>query len=275
MVLNDLITQGLGSGIDWRQIASQAHGQGYNADQFVGAVQGMNPGLYAQGADFAPAAATGDFSDPRWKSLNDMSTAARGYFGTLSPSQIEQPPTMPQRSPMQYEGGGAGLANPYAPGMADDLTRRSENYLGRALQSIRGQSVGVGGLGGSRQGVAEAEAIKGGQDNLLGQLTGMYGGLYESDQNRGVTKRGQDMSFYSTQRGQDLTQQGMGFDMVDRAYRGGWLPVQNAGSIYGQFTGYGPQTSSAQQGGGSMGVLGGALGMAQLGNAMGWFGGGR
>ena len=97
-------------------------------------------------------------------------------------------------------GGGSGEVyspskpNPYLPQMADDLTRRSNEALGQNLQSIRGNSISAGGLGGSRQGVAEGLAISGANDNLQGNLANLYGTDNNNMQNR-------DLQRYTTDQG--------------------------------------------------------------------------
>jgi hypothetical protein len=78
--------------------------------------------------------------------------------------------------------------------MADDLTRRSNEALGQNLQSIRGNSISAGGLGGSRQGVAEGLAISGANDNLQGNLANLYGTDNNNMQNR-------DLQRYTTDQG--------------------------------------------------------------------------
>lgn len=161
--------------------------------------------------------------------------------------------------------------NPWAASMGNDIQRRSNQALQEGLAGIRSNFVGSGGLGGDRQGIAEGVAIRGSMDNLQGNLANLFGGLYESDQNRGVTTRGQDMGFYTQQRGQDLQSIGLGADLFSRGMQGEWMPIQNAAQAYSPFTGFGSTTNNSNQGGGWQGAVGGALGAGQYAKNMGWW----
>jgi hypothetical protein len=143
--------------------------------------------------------------------------------------------------------------NPYATGILDDMQRRHSDVIGQSLAGIRGNAVGVGGLGGSRQGVAEAQAISQGADNFAGQGFNFMGGLYEGDQNR---------------LRQDWT---LGAGMMNQGLNMPFAPLQNTANLFSPFTGFGTTTQTQQQGGGAMGAVGGALGAAQLGKNMGWW----
>src|SRR5665648_467059 len=70
---------------------------------------------------------------------------------------------------------GSSSPNPYLSQMADDMGRRSNQALGQGLQGIRSNSIGVGGMGGSRQGVAEGLAVANAGDSLQGNLANLYG----------------------------------------------------------------------------------------------------
>jgi hypothetical protein len=136
--------------------------------------------------------------------------------------------------------------NPYATGIMSDMQRRYGDLIGQQLQNVRGNSVGVGGLGGSRQGVAEAQAITQGADNFAGQGFNFMGGLYNQDQNR----LRQDWTLGAGLMGQGLDTQ--------------FKPLQSATQVYSPFSGFGTTTQNQQQGGGWQGALGGALGAAQF-----------
>jgi hypothetical protein len=162
-------------------------------------------------------------------------------------------------------------SNPFYGSMANDITRRTQQALGQSLNGIRGNAVGVGGLGGSRQGVAEGHAISGAMDNLSGQLGAMGSGMWNADQNRDLSRYQGDQSFYTAQRGQDYQGIGLGADLMSRGLQTQWTPLQNANNIYGNYSGMGQTTNSSQQGGGWGGAIGGALGAAQFGQNMGWW----
>jgi hypothetical protein len=162
-------------------------------------------------------------------------------------------------------------SNPYYSSLADDITRRTQQSLGQSLNGIRGNAVGVGGLGGSRQGVAEGQAISGAMDNLSGQLGAMGSGMWNADQNRDLQRYQGDQSFYTAQRGQDYQGIGLGADLMSRGLQTQWAPLQNANNIYGNYSGMGQTTNSSQQGGGWGGAVGGALGAGNFARQMGWW----
>jgi hypothetical protein len=143
--------------------------------------------------------------------------------------------------------------NPYATGILDDLQRRQQEMIARSLQQTKGNFVGVGGLGGSRQGIAEADAITKGADNFTGQAANFMGGLYNADQNR---------------LRQDWT---IGSGLMNQGLNAPFQPLQNASQIYSPFTGFGTTTNNTQQGGGWQGAVGGALAGASFGRNMGWW----
>lgn len=161
--------------------------------------------------------------------------------------------------------------NPYLSGMADDIGRRTQEMLGQNNLAIQGNAVGVGGLGGSRQGVAQGIAAGKSADYLQGNLSNLYGQAYNSDQNRALQQYGMDQSFYGNQRGQDLSQVGLGSGLVSQGLQTQWSPIQNATQAYSPFTGFGTTTNNQSSGGGWQGALGGALGAAQLSKNMGWW----
>jgi hypothetical protein len=143
--------------------------------------------------------------------------------------------------------------NPYATGILDDMQRRHTDVIDQSLAGIRGNAVGVGGLGGSRQGVAEAQAISQGADNFAGQGFNFMGGLYEGDQNR---------------LRQDWT---LGAGLMNQGLNTPYIPLQNTTNLFSPFTGFGTTTNSQQSGGGATGAIGGALAGASLGRELGWW----
>jgi hypothetical protein len=143
--------------------------------------------------------------------------------------------------------------NPYATGILSDMQRRNGELIDQRLQGIAGNSVGVGGLGGSRQGIAQANAISQGADNFAGQGLNFMGGLYNADQNR---------------LRQDWT---LGAGMVGQGFDTQFKPLQNAAQIYSPFNGFGTTTNNQNTGGGWQGGVGGALAGASMGRQMGWW----
>lgn len=197
-------------------------------------------------------------------------------------------------------GGGSsgGGSNPYLGGMASEIQRRSDQSLGRGLNGIRSQYSGVGGLGGSRQGVAEGLAIQGSQDSLQGNLTNLYGSDWTNQQNRNLQQQGLDNSYNLGMgnlalgnRNTDLSAVNTGFNLFNGGNTGylsqgqgvygvgntqqqaPWQVINNASGAYSPYTGYGAtNTGTSTAGGGAMGVAGGALAGNVLGRNLG-FGG--
>lgn len=189
-------------------------------------------------------------------------------------------------------GGGSGSpwSNPWMTPVANDMGRRTMQGLGQGFNMIRSNSAGVGGLGGSRQGVAEGMAMQGAFDSLQGNLANLYGADWTGQQNRNLTRYGMDQNyslgmgglenqrygmdqnFYTSQRGQDLQQVGLGAQLYGLGQQGPWGSLNNAGSIYGGIGGGNTNVTIGGQGGGWQGALGGALGGAQLGKNLGWWG---
>ena len=167
---------------------------------------------------------------------------------------------------------GSYTANPYLGQMSDDITRRTGLARDQALQGVRSNAIGLGGLGGSRQGVAEAGVINQSLDNLTGQLANLNFQDYTGQQNRNLQQYGMDQGFYTSQRGQDLAQIGLGSQLETQALQNQWYPITQAANIYGSLGGLNSSTTNtASQGGGAMGALGGMLGTAQIGSNLKWW----
>jgi hypothetical protein len=196
---------------------------------------------------------------------------------------LPAPPPAPEvTKPMPYTapaGGGAatmgygtgGGTNPYLSGMADDVTRRTNNQTQQLLTGIRGNFVGQNALGSGRQGLAEAGAISGAADNLAGNLTGMYLQDWTGQQNRNLQNDAQRNSYDLGNRQLDQSQARLGADLFTSGMSGEYDPLRNASGIYAPYTGYGTTTSNQSSGGGWQGAAGGLLGGATFARQMGWF----
>jgi hypothetical protein len=162
--------------------------------------------------------------------------------------------------------------NPYISGVLDDLQRRSNDMIGKNLQGIRGNSVGVGGLGGSRQGVAEAQAISQGTDNFTGQAANFMGGMYNQDQNRALQQYGMDQSFWQGQRGQDYAGANLGMNMLNQSQNQLWQPMQAASDIYRPYTALPSASGGSDSKNNWQSIAGGLLSGASLAGKMGLWG---
>lgn len=110
-------------------------------------------------------------------------------------------------------------SNPYINGMVGDIRNQTNDLLGDALLGIQGNSVASGGLGGSRQGIAQGTALAKGADYLSGNVANLLGGLYENEENRILQKYQADQGFYGQQRQQDIDLRGQQQDFYN-AQRG-------------------------------------------------------
>jgi hypothetical protein len=191
-----------------------------------------------------------------------------------------------------YSGGyGMGTqSSPWLDAMASELGRRTNLGLSDAFNQIRSDSVGVGGLGGDRQGIAQGVAARGAMDSLQGQLANLYGTDWTNAQNRGLQqygmdqnyalgqgglanqKYGMDQNFYTAQRGQDLNSLGLGANIYDIANKDGWTGLLNANNIFNTSAGNNTTTTGGTNaGGGWQGILGGALAGGALAGQAGWW----
>lgn len=177
--------------------------------------------------------------------------------------------------------------NPYLSQMGTVLTNRVVDNLNRnVMPGIRSNAVAAGGFGGSRQGVVEANAMKDANQTISDALTGAYFQDFTNQMNRNLAQYGQNQNFFSNQRGQDLQQLALGANLFQQGNQGWlsqgqgllglgqtqqqapWQVINNANAGLGQWSGYGT-TTSANQGGGAQGALGGAMAGGQLGKLWG------
>ena len=175
--------------------------------------------------------------------------------------------------------------NPYVQNMMQsnqfNLNRNLQENL---LPSIRGGALNAGGVGGSRQGIAEGIALRGTQDALANAnaqtMMGAYGqGL--TAQGRALAMAPQTMSMGMApmdvmnqvgQYNQGIDQQALGADM-DRWNYNQQLPWNTIGQYNSLLSGtpWGSSTTSTAEGGGGSpiaGALGGGLAGAALGSSM-------
>lgn len=178
---------------------------------------GGNPGMNSGGG--VPAWAQGDPTDPAVQATAPANAAA-----TYQMSAGQAP---------SFSGGGYGdyQRSPYLDAMASDLQRRTQDSLGQAFNGIRSDAIGVGGLGGSRQGVAEGVATGKAMDSLQGNLAGLYGNDYQQAMGRGLQRYQADQGFNINQ-----GQLGLGYmngmNSFDLGKQGIGLGYFNGGNSY-------------------------------------------
>lgn len=128
--------------------------------------------------------------------------------------------------------GGRYAQNPYLQGVAQNLTQQSnDNWTRNIAPSLRSGAMAVGGFGGSRQGVVEANALKDQNANLTNTLGNMYLQDYTQGQNRALQSRQGDQSYDLGLRNNDL-----GFYNASNSYdlglRNNDLGFYNASNSY-------------------------------------------
>jgi hypothetical protein len=237
-------------------ISNLFKGSGLSGSNLLGAATTL-AGAYggSQGQD---ASATSTRQLPGYLQgpvANDLIPRTQGLLATQMPAAYDAGNQMLAKgSGLLGQTAPTTATNPYLRSIADDMQRRTTDLLGANNLAIQGNAVGVGGLGGSRQGVAQGIGAGRAADSLQGQVAGLYGQAYEGDMNR----LRQDWTLGAGLMGQGLNTQ--------------FSPLQNTAQVYSPFSGFGSTTQSQETGGGWQGALGGALGAAQFGKNMGWWG---
>jgi hypothetical protein len=163
-------------------------------------------------------------------------------------------------------------SNPYVQKQADAITNQFSNNLTRnVLPQIGSDAQMAGGYGGSRQGVAQGNAVQGSAQALGNSLSSLYGNAYGMDQN-----------FYSQQRAQDQNGAALGANMFGQGNAGylsqgqglyglgqtqqqaPWQTIGNATNNLSPYTGLGSTQLNTQNGSLAGNIAGGALAGGQL-----------
>lgn len=194
-----------------------------------------------------------------------------------------------------YSGGGSlgfgqGPTNPYlqsqANGIAQTATRNLQNNI---LPGIDGGAVASGGYGGSRQGIAQGNAIGQTNQDITNATSNLYGNAYAQDQNYNLgmgslanSAQANQNNFYTQQRGLDQSGAQLGANLTTNANAGlvgqgqgvynvgntqqqaPWQVTNNAGNAFGQYSGLGGSNINTQQGS----TLGAIAGGATLANSL-------
>lgn len=242
-----------GSYLSAENLANLAKSGG--ASSFLGPAASLIGGLLGSQGQNAESSSTRAM-DPRMDALfyGDLAPRAQGLLGDQMPKAYAAGnQLLSQGSALLGQQAPTTATNPYLKGITDDMQRRTLQTLGENNLAIQGNSVGAGGLGGSRQGVAQGVAAGRALDSLQGNIAGLYGNAYQGDQNR---------------LRQDWT---IGSGMLSQGLSAPWAPIQQTSQAYSPFTGFGTTTNNTSSGGGAQGAIGGALGAAQFGSNMGWW----
>lgn len=147
------------------------------------------------------------------------------------------------------------MGNPYLDQMAGrGMNNLFQNYAQNYLPSVTNEAVASGGLGGSRQGIAQGVGYQGLMDSAGDYLTNLYGGQYQSDMNRALSAANAANQYQlgglgqAAQVGQQADQTGLnalmqgqtamnlGFtapNMYNQLYNMQWQPYQQGAAVAG------------------------------------------
>lgn len=250
----------------WRPLTAQ-DGYGAQGGPTVGAGMGQQP-QFQGGAQTQPYGGYLGGAGQGGGAGMQPGMAYAGGSNTFNEGGGMSAAVMPGTGPLMGTGGQwgtsagtSGTTNPYLSNMADEIGRRSQQGLDQSFNAIRSNAIGVGGLGGSRQGVAQGVATGMANDALTGNLANLYGTDWTNSKNRELSRYGMDQGFYTAERSGDRADTLLGADLYSRGMQGQWSPLQNAGQIYNPLiTGMGTTTNNQSSGGGVQGAIGGAMG---------------
>jgi hypothetical protein len=170
----------------------------YGATQQIASDWDNKTGAFAQ---FAPGAQTA------------QAPAANPYLQQSAPRRPQQsqqtmaPPTQqqPQASPTQnpYLSGVPGFGqSPTTQWQANNMTQSVADLLGnRVMPGIEGGAIAAGGLGGSRQGVAQGLAMGEAAKGLSTGLANLYDSAYGRDQQYDLGSGALDLNIYNANQG--------------------------------------------------------------------------
>lgn len=227
------------------------------------------------------------------------------------------------------------MPNPYLQQTADNIaSNMTRNFNTQVLPQVNQSAMAAGGFGGSRQGIAQAQGMRGLNDSIGQAQTSLYSNAYNTDQsnqlqrdlsanqlatqqsiagmqnqtqrdlgfgnldlgktqaqnqynlgmgNLGLGQYQADQNFYSTQRGQDLSQYSLGLQAAQAGNNGlanqgqqlwnlglgeqnaGWSPLQQYGQGLSQFSGLNQSSNQTTPGAGTLNnALAGGLTAAQI-----------
>jgi hypothetical protein len=122
--------------------------------------------------------------------------------------------------------------NPYLKDMGDGLQGQfNRNLEQNTLPSLRGGAVAAGGVGGSRQGIAEGLAAGASNTGAANAITNLYGNDYEQQMGRNLQQYGMDQNFNLGQAGLSVQAAGLA-NQYDLGRRGIDLGYQNSNNAY-------------------------------------------
>jgi hypothetical protein len=259
----------------------------------------MNAAAQANGGGYDPSTGVFSFSGQNYNPTEAARNKAYiaglpGGVSSMFPNAATQPepltggggfsPTAKMSNPFKYD-----QKNPYLADMSKAITGDITSNLTRNIMpQISSGAQQVGGFGGSRQGVVEANALNDANKQAANALTGMYYGDYNNAMGRQLQKYGMDQGYnlgmgnlQLGNRNTDLNQMQVGANLFQQgntgflnqgqgnynlgltAQQAPWQAYNNFNQGAQPYTGTG-STTQTQNGSAGAGFLGGALGASQM-----------
>lgn len=170
--LGDVAKWANDNGVDYQTLKTAGNAAGYADDDFnagmtAGGLKGMPQNLNKQPPTaMASAAAAGGAGGPAMPGVNGVNY--NSPYGAALQNQLS-----------------GSVNNPYMQQMANAITQNgAANFNNNVMPALRGGAQVAGQYGSSREGIAEGLAAKSYQQDMANQLSNLYGGAYESAQNR-------------------------------------------------------------------------------------------
>lgn len=208
----------------------------------------------------------------------------KATFGGSPATTSAQTPQTAYAPPTQQTAQQGYQQNPYLKQYGDALTAQSvQNFNQGVLPQIRAGAQAAGQYGSSRQGIAEGVAAGNASTGLGANLAQLYSQGYNTDTSSALQNKSLDNSFYTTNRGLDLSQYQLGANLTNQGitgqqnlgkgvYEGGNTyqnaPLQNLNNysnLVNPYTGLnGSKVGTDSAGGGLNGAIGGGMTAAKL-----------
>jgi hypothetical protein len=136
--------------------------------------------------NYAPASAS-PYRPAIMPNLGLGASGANPYAQVQPMGQASRPPEQmyPTQPPQPGTGGSTvGMSNPYLAAQSQAIQQQADqNLQNTVLPGINSGAMMAGGYGGSRQGIAQGNAIGMAQQGVSNALASMYGDAYKNDQN--------------------------------------------------------------------------------------------
>ncbi len=285
--VRDAILEARAQGFSDMDIAQGAGRYGATQSQIADAFAALNPDQYyspgqvhqmfndASGQGLQAVAALGN--DPMLQRTNATTGNVTAGYQDMGwqPRQAQTPVAQqtqagfpqfnlggqPQQRPVGQSN--AGQSNPYLQDMARNITDQTNSMVQRQLGGINSAAVAAGGIGGSRQGLAQGTAIGDAARGLSGSLANLYGGQYNMDRSHQLASDTLALNEYNANQNWMRTGQQDQLNLYDRMLGWNQQGLANASNAYNQPLNYYSQFANI---GGNLAGMGGSQNQTLQGN---------